>query len=130
MNSRVDYVYKIRVQDFTDGLSTDIYTVQILDVIKEGNDDVGPQGKLRTFLSYPHCRAALNMRKSKNYLIMGISKDIYIDHQSPSYQYVLGERTWIEYWPTQAECSTRTHKANCDGLNELAQLYRVQGCRQ
>lgn len=29
-------VYKVRVQDFTEGLSTDIYTAQILDVIKEG----------------------------------------------------------------------------------------------
>lgn len=29
-------MYKVRVQDFIDGLSTDIYTVQILDVIKEG----------------------------------------------------------------------------------------------
>lgn len=28
--------YKVRVQDFTDGLSTDIYTAQVLDVIKEG----------------------------------------------------------------------------------------------
>lgn len=29
-------VYKVRVQNFTEGLSTDIYTVQVLDVIKEG----------------------------------------------------------------------------------------------
>lgn len=29
-------VYKVRLQDFTKSLSTDIYTVQVLDVIKEG----------------------------------------------------------------------------------------------
>lgn len=29
-------VYKVRVQDFTQGLTTDLYTAQVLDVIKEG----------------------------------------------------------------------------------------------
>lgn len=29
-------VYKVRVQDFTKSLSTDVYTVRVLDVIKEG----------------------------------------------------------------------------------------------
>lgn len=29
-------VYKVGVDEFTDGLSTDIYTARVLDVIKEG----------------------------------------------------------------------------------------------
>lgn len=29
-------VYKVRLQDFTKSLSTDVYTVRVLDVIKEG----------------------------------------------------------------------------------------------
>lgn len=29
-------VYKVRVQDFTKSLSTDVYTMRVLDVIKEG----------------------------------------------------------------------------------------------
>lgn len=29
-------MYKVRLQEFTDGLSTDIYTVRVLEVIKEG----------------------------------------------------------------------------------------------
>lgn len=28
--------YKVRLEEFTDGLSTDIYTVRVLEVIKEG----------------------------------------------------------------------------------------------
>lgn len=47
-----------------------------------GSYDVGPQGKLRTFLSYLHCRAALDLGTGKTYLIMGTSKDIYRDEQS------------------------------------------------
>lgn len=49
-----------------------------------GNNDVGPLGKLRTFLSYPHCRAALDLGTGKTYLIMGISRDIYRDERSQS----------------------------------------------
>uniref|UniRef100_UPI0009B4E860 complement C3-like n=1 Tax=Monopterus albus TaxID=43700 RepID=UPI0009B4E860 len=33
--SKIDYVYKVAVEGFTDGLSTDIYTVRVQDVIKE-----------------------------------------------------------------------------------------------
>ncbi|KAM9363630.1 complement C3-like [Symphorus nematophorus] len=130
LTSIIDFVYKVRLQEFIDGLSTDIYTVTVLEVIKEGNDDVGPQGKVRTFLSYSHCRVALDLKAGNTYLIMGASKDIYRDEQSQSYQYVLGERTWIEYWPTEAECQTEEHRHTCEGMKELVQQYRESGCQQ
>ncbi|XP_041789937.1 complement C3-like [Chelmon rostratus] len=130
VTSKIDYVYKVRLQEFTDGLSTDIYTVRVLEVIKEGNNDVGPQGKLRTFLSYRHCRAALDLRTSKTYLIMGASKDIYRDQQSQSYQYILAERTWIEYWPTEAECKIEKYNATCVGMETMVRQYRLFGCQQ
>lgn len=46
------------------------------------------------------------------------------------YQYVLGERTWIEYWPTKAECKTDAYKPICDDMNEMVQDYTLNGCRQ
>ncbi|XP_045904439.1 complement C3-like [Micropterus dolomieu] len=129
VNSKIDFVYKVRLEEFTDGLSTDIYTMRVLEVTKEGNNDVGPLGKLRTFLSYPHCRSALDLKKGKNYLIMGASKDIYRDERSQSYQYVLAERTWIEYWPTEAECQTVKHRSTCLGMEDMVQQYTLVGCR-
>ncbi|KAK2815855.1 hypothetical protein Q5P01_026322 [Channa striata] len=128
--SKVDFVYKVKVEGFTDGLSTDIYTMRIVDVIKEGSYDVGPQGNLRTFLSYPHCREALNVTITKTYLIMGTSKDIHRDDQSNLYQYVLGENTWIEYWPTDAECQTDEHRPTCVGMEEMVSQYTLFGCQQ
>uniref|UniRef100_A0A672ISG0 Complement component c3a, duplicate 5 n=1 Tax=Salarias fasciatus TaxID=181472 RepID=A0A672ISG0_SALFA len=97
--------YKVQLEEMVADLSTDSYTMRILDVIKEGNTDIGPMGKLRTFLSYQHCREALGLQKGKTYLIMGSSKDIHRDDQEQTFQYVLGERTWVEYWPTRAESS-------------------------
>nr|AFC89899.1 complement component C3 [Miichthys miiuy] len=128
--SKIDFVYKMSLENFEDGLSTDIYTMRVLDVIKEGSYDVGPQGKLRTFLSYPHCRESLDLVKGKNYLIMGTSKDIHRDDENQSFQYVLGERTWIEYWPTDAECQMEEHRQTCVGLEEMQQQYALFGCGQ
>ncbi|XP_061572334.1 complement C3-like [Cololabis saira] len=128
--SKIEFAYKVVVEETEWDLSTDSYTMRLLDVIKEGSIDVGPQGKLRTFLSYQHCRAALGLTKGKTYLIMGSSKDIHIDEQKETYQYVLGERTWIEYWPTAAECQQDEHEPTCSGLEEMEDQYKNFACQQ
>ncbi|XP_076583640.1 complement C3-like [Chaetodon auriga] len=128
-HSRIDFVYKVKVEEFTGGLSTDIYTARVVEVIKEGSFDVGPQGKLRTFLSYPHCRTALDLRTDKTYLIMGSSKETVKDEQSLLYHYVLGDSTWIEYWPTEDECQSEEHRQTCLGMEELVTQFTVFGCQ-
>ncbi|XP_042256193.1 complement C3-like isoform X2 [Thunnus maccoyii] len=128
--STIDFGYKVRVENSEYVGSTDIYTMRILEVIKEGSSDVGPQGKLRAFLSYPHCRKALDLKPNKTYLIMGTSKDIFYDDQEESYQYVLGERTWIEYWPTNADCQTAAYRRTCLGIEEMIGIFEDHGCQQ
>uniref|UniRef100_A0A8C9X1I5 Complement C3-like n=1 Tax=Sander lucioperca TaxID=283035 RepID=A0A8C9X1I5_SANLU len=128
--SIIDFVYKVRLDNFTEDLSTDIFTVKVLEVIKEGSLDVGPLNKQRTFLSYPHCRESLDLGTGKTYLIMGTSKDIYRDDQHQSFQYGFGERTWIEYWPTEAECQTEEHRITCLGMEEMVNQYQLFGCQQ
>ncbi|XP_040001308.1 complement C3-like [Xiphias gladius] len=128
--SKIDFVYKVSLEEFKDELSTDIYIMRVLEMIKEGSYDVGPLGKLRTFLSYPHCRETLDLVKGKAYLIMGTSKDIHRDDTQQTYQYVLGERTWIEYWPTEAECQIEEYRPTCLGLEEMVQQYALFGCQQ
>ncbi|XP_045900369.1 complement C3-like [Micropterus dolomieu] len=143
-DSKIEFVYKVRLENFTEALSTDIYTMMVEEVIKEGGYDTrqlehekvksdkicdeGPQGKLRLFLSYQHCRVALDLKIGKTYLIMGMARDIHIDKEKQSYQYVLGERTWIEYWPTEAECQTAEHRPACLGMEDLVQQYTIFGC--
>ncbi|XP_030587731.1 complement C3-like [Archocentrus centrarchus] len=124
----IDYVYKVRVENLEDHWSTDFYTVQIVEVIKEGTTDIGSEGHLRKFLSSQHCRKAQNLIVGKTYLIMGTFKDIYKDKKNKIFQYVLGERTWIEYWPTPAECQTGEYRSTCLGIEELVSVYRIHGC--
>ncbi|XP_041789454.1 complement C3-like [Chelmon rostratus] len=128
--SKVDFVCKVRLERFTGGLSTDIYTARIVEVIKEGSYDVGSPGKLLTFLNYPYCRESLDLRTNKTYLIMGSSKEFLKDEQSQLYQYVLGKSTWIEYWPTEDECQTDEYKHTCLGMTELVMQHTVLGCQQ
>lgn len=53
-------------------------------ILITGSKDVGALNKVRTLLSYPHCREPLDLRTGNNYLIMGASKDIYKDDQDQS----------------------------------------------
>uniref|UniRef100_A0A7N8XQP4 Complement C3-like n=1 Tax=Mastacembelus armatus TaxID=205130 RepID=A0A7N8XQP4_9TELE len=126
--NKLDYAYKVTVKNFTEVLSTDIYTMRVTKVIKEGNCDVGPEGKLRTFLSYPHCRVALNLEIGKTYLIMGMATHIRADEEKQSFQYVLGENTWIEYWPTVEQCQTEEYRPTCVGMEELVDQFTIFGC--
>uniref|UniRef100_A0A8D0DD34 Complement C3-like n=1 Tax=Sander lucioperca TaxID=283035 RepID=A0A8D0DD34_SANLU len=126
-NSIIDFAYKVKLESFKEDLSTDIYKGKVLEVFKEGTLDVGPLNEQRTFLRYHYCRESVVLEMGKTYLIMGASKDIHRDDHR-SYQYVLGERTWIEYWPTEAECQTQEHRITCLGIEDMVQQYQIFGC--
>uniref|UniRef100_A0A3B3VLY9 Complement C3-like n=1 Tax=Poecilia latipinna TaxID=48699 RepID=A0A3B3VLY9_9TELE len=87
-------------------------------------------GKLRTFFSRRYCREALNVEKGKTYLIMGSSNDISGNNQTQIFQYELGEKTWIEYWPSEAECRLNDYQPTCMGFEEMADQYAIFGCQQ
>ncbi|XP_014849656.1 PREDICTED: complement C3-like [Poecilia mexicana] len=125
---KIDFVYKARVENFVNSWSTDIYTVQILEVIKTGTDEQA-EGELRTFIGYRHCRAALDLTPGQTYLIMGSSKDIRIDYKNRQYQYAFDENTWIEYWPTAEECQVEKYRPTCLGLEELVDQLQAFGCQ-
>ncbi|XP_034545799.1 complement C3-like [Notolabrus celidotus] len=126
--SQTSFVFKVRVERLTEGSSSDVYTMRVLEALKEESHDVGPQGKIRTFLSVPHCRESLGLRTGNTYLIMGTSTDIHRHDKDQLFQYVLSESTWIEYWPTEAECQVEEHRPSCLGLDELSQMLIFFGC--
>ncbi|KAG7240765.1 hypothetical protein INR49_026408 [Caranx melampygus] len=128
-DSKTDYVFKVKVVNITEEMSTDIYTMQVVQVIKDGTDR-GALGRHREFLSYKHCKWVLDLVPGKTYLIMGADKDIRIDPHTRTHQYVLGERTWIEYWPTDEECQSQEHADVCKGIAELKYKYDNFLCRQ
>uniref|UniRef100_A0A669BJL2 Complement component c3a, duplicate 5 n=1 Tax=Oreochromis niloticus TaxID=8128 RepID=A0A669BJL2_ORENI len=126
--SKVDFAYKVLVEEVVEELSTDSHKVKVLDPIKEGSLDVGPLNKQRIFLSYQHCREALSLERGKTYLIMGSDKDIHRDDKKNTFEYVIGERTWVEYWPTAEECQSDKYRDTCLGLEEMVNQYSLFRC--
>uniref|UniRef100_A0A8C1PZW7 Uncharacterized protein n=1 Tax=Cyprinus carpio TaxID=7962 RepID=A0A8C1PZW7_CYPCA len=82
--------------------------------------------KVRQFLARPSCREYLGLVKGKSYLIMGRSVDL--PKLGGSLQYVFGEQTWVEYWPTREESQTQKHRERYIGISELQNSLFNYGC--
>ncbi|XP_046890664.1 complement C3-like [Hypomesus transpacificus] len=125
----VDYVFKVQMEKMVPDATTDMYTVRIVNVLK-GGIDKGAMGNLREFVAFALCRESLDLQKGKTYLLMGVSKDVYKPREGANveYQYVLGEQTWVEYWPTPAECPKQPYRLTCKGLDRLVTEQKMEGC--
>ncbi|KAJ3596177.1 hypothetical protein NHX12_002586 [Muraenolepis orangiensis] len=112
--AKIDYVYKVHMESFDDDSSIDTYKMRIEILIKEG---------------YSHCRESLSLKPGSSYLLMGTLEDTE-ETVGNGFQYVLGERTWIEYWPSDPECQTDQHGPTCQGLEDLQDQMMNTGCRE
>ncbi|XP_028821308.1 complement C3-like isoform X2 [Denticeps clupeoides] len=119
-----DYVYKVTVEKADLTPLRDVYTMRINSVLKEGTDK-GVDGKQRSFVSHPQCRNVLDLKVRKTYLIMGQSVDV--KDVAGSYQYIIGQDTWVEYWPTDGEGQTAAFKEKYIGIASLEQNL-MDGC--
>uniref|UniRef100_A0A4W5R9W9 Anaphylatoxin-like domain-containing protein n=1 Tax=Hucho hucho TaxID=62062 RepID=A0A4W5R9W9_9TELE len=102
----------------------DTYHMEIKMIIKEGTDLL-LEGEKRLFLAHPSCRKALDLKEGQNYLIMGDTSYVFVSR----FDYVLGERTWIEYWPTSDECNMRGPiRKRCLEINDFVHVMENEGC--
>nr|BAA36619.1 complement C3-H1 [Cyprinus carpio] len=121
----MDYVYKVKVVGMDLKQDADIYDLEVEQVLKEGTD-VDVEGKRRPFLARPTCRNHLGLVEGKSYLIMGRSVDL--PDLGGSLQYIFGEQTWIEYWPTRKESQTQEHRDRYIGISDLQNSLLKEGC--
>ncbi|XP_055081378.1 complement C3-like [Periophthalmus magnuspinnatus] len=128
LTSTIDFVYNAVLDEAVYSESFDTYTMRIENVIKEGTHDKQAQGQLRRFLSFPHCRETLNLQVNKGYLIMGTAEDTLQDKKTNSYEYLLGEKTWIEFWPRGEDCQKDEYRPTCLGIEDLINKYESHGC--
>ncbi|KAI5623490.1 complement component c3a precursor [Silurus asotus] len=121
----IDYVYKVKVMGIDQNPTTDFYDMEIEEVLKEGSDhDVSK--KRRTFMGHANCRGAFNFNVGKSYLIMGQSSNLPMEDNK--LLYILDEKTWIEYWPTDEEGQTKKYEDNYIGIAALNQALSDFGC--
>ncbi|RXN03370.1 complement C3-like protein [Labeo rohita] len=121
----MDYVYKVTVVGMDLQQTVDTYDMKVEQVLREGTDEE-VEGKVRQFLARPRCREHLGLVKGKSYLIMGKSVDL--PNHGGSLQYIFGEQTWVEYWPTRKESQTPEHRDRYIGISKLMNSLLTQGC--
>uniref|UniRef100_A0AAY5KVJ9 NTR domain-containing protein n=1 Tax=Esox lucius TaxID=8010 RepID=A0AAY5KVJ9_ESOLU len=115
-----DYVYKATVVDMNLTTQTDTYTMSIAQVLKAGKDEKVMKGTKVVFMGLPYCREALGLKVGQTYIIMGESRDTHLVRENDLllYKYFLGEKTWIEHWPTVSDCLSRGSKV-CQEIEKL-----------
>ena len=122
----VDYVYKTRLvrQEEEDGY--DNYFMEVLEVIKAGSDP-NPVASPRKFISQMKCRESLNLQENKDYLIWGLSTDMWPTKDTVNY--LISKDTWIERWPDDDECQEEEFQDLCGDLIQFSNTLTILGCQ-
>ncbi|XP_063305708.1 complement C3 [Pelobates fuscus] len=121
----VDYVYKATLIKVEHNDNYDNYVMKIQKVIKEGTD-ADTTDKERNFVSHKNCRAKLEMQRGRDYLIWGVTGDLWL--QPSGYSYIIGKDTWIEWWPNEIECQNPENDDQCEAFFLVAEHLDLIGC--
>ncbi|KAK5898792.1 hypothetical protein CesoFtcFv8_008337 [Champsocephalus esox] len=124
------HVFQVKVLSVTQSYY-DKYEMEITQVIKLGVESGVEVGQKRVFMSHGGCRDDLNLQQGSQYLVMGPKVDQWnIDTDTNRFIYMLGKDTWVERWPTPAECSSSPElQAKCKTLHDTAEELSVNACR-
>ncbi|XP_028421447.1 complement C3 [Perca flavescens] len=121
------HVFKVKVLNVSQSYY-DKYEMEITRVIKLGVEAGVEVGQKRFFMSHGGCRDGINLKQGSEYLIIGPKEDLWnIDSDTNRSIYMLGKDTWVERWPTSAECSSM--QAKCKSLDDTADELSVNACR-
>ncbi|XP_032891396.1 complement C3-like [Amblyraja radiata] len=120
-----DYVYKVTFIGKEKRDNYIYYAMKILIVIKQGTDAVA-QNTVRDLITLANCNIKSNMELNHDYLIMGQRSDLWSDGERV--RYVIGEKTWIERWPSNAECQEEMFRVLCKDLRVFADDLQSFGC--
>ncbi|KAK9981650.1 hypothetical protein ABG768_001174 [Culter alburnus] len=122
---KINYVYKAVLLREDDDASTVYYNMRIESALKSETENNVVE-KQRVFTIQISCKEALDLKRGESYLIMGQSQDVQLE--GGKIQYALGERTWVEFWPSleQSKISNEL-KEKYNGMLSLQQDLRF-GC--
>nr|XP_046229928.1 complement C3-like isoform X2 [Scatophagus argus] len=124
------HVFQVKVLSVTQSYY-DKYEMEITQVIKLGVEAGVEVGQRRFFMSHGGCRDGLSLKQGSQYLIIGPKEDMWnIDSDTNKFTYMLGKDTWVERWPSSAECSSSPSlQAKCNSLQDTALELSVNACR-
>lgn len=124
--STMDYAYRVEVTKTNTGVY-DRHDMKIVDIIKVGTDtDVKSDG-LRTFFSHMTCREGLNLEEKQQYLIMGVSKDMW--KLADGWSYHLGSQSYILQWPKGGQDLPSGSQILNKILENFTSTFKEKGCQ-
>uniref|UniRef100_A0A081DUC5 Complement C3 n=1 Tax=Python regius TaxID=51751 RepID=A0A081DUC5_PYTRG len=121
----VDYVYKTKLLQTEEKDGNIVYLMEVLEVIKAGTDR-NPQAKPRQYVSQMNCKEGLDLQVNNNYLIWGLSSDLWPMKDEMSY--TITKNTWIERWPNDDECQDEEFQTLCNDFAQLSNTLTMFGC--
>ncbi|XP_077326612.1 complement C3-like [Lithobates pipiens] len=122
----MDYVYKATLLETQYANDFDRYLMHITSIFKNGTDELA-QGQKRTFISHVKCREALKFKKGLDYIIFGSFNDVWLTAAN-TYTYIIGSRSWVEWWPNHRECQDEEYEELCNDLSILSEDITMFGC--
>ncbi|XP_072105923.1 venom factor-like isoform X1 [Mobula birostris] len=120
-----DYIYRVKFLDKERRDSHVFYSIEIQTLIKAGSDSVAEK-EMRKLITHVNCDDKFHVELNKDYLIMGQSSDQW--RMEDRVIYLVGESTWMEKWPSDAECQERKYRHLCEDLELFSENLRLQGC--
>uniref|UniRef100_A0A3Q1H0X2 Uncharacterized protein n=1 Tax=Anabas testudineus TaxID=64144 RepID=A0A3Q1H0X2_ANATE len=123
------HVFQVKVLSVSQSYY-DKYEMEITQVIKLGLESGVEVGQTRFFKSHGSCRDGLDLKQGSQYLIIGPKVDVWTtDSETNNFIYMLGKDTWVERWPSTAECSTDPSlQDKCRSLDATAGELSINGC--
>ncbi|KAG5278144.1 hypothetical protein AALO_G00095670 [Alosa alosa] len=122
----IDYIFKGTVQEIQPSSATDVFNIKVDSMLKSGTDGRMINGTERLFIAHTTCRDKMDLQVTKSYLIMGAKQDVH--KVKDGYQFVFGDKTWIEYWPKETEGQKPEFSEQFQQLHVLAFELMNFGC--
>ncbi|XP_029440084.1 complement C3-like isoform X2 [Rhinatrema bivittatum] len=125
--SGVDFVYKVKLVSSEQMDSYFYHDMTVLDVIKEGTDvRVTETPTSRRFINHMACEEKLKLEAGKDYLIMGMTTDLW-DTKS-GMTYVLSSGTYVRWWPGEELLKEEEYLDFGEVLRSFTDHVKTSGC--
>uniref|UniRef100_A0AAR2KNK1 Complement C4 gamma chain n=1 Tax=Pygocentrus nattereri TaxID=42514 RepID=A0AAR2KNK1_PYGNA len=123
-SSIVDYVYTVKILNYSDDGVFITYSTEITNVLQTGKDAAIQRGAYREMIQRAAC-VEVDMKNDAEYLIMG-TDDSTIEH---SESYILNNKMWIEEVPPEKKCKASRNRHACQLLKNFIDQHLVHKCQ-
>ncbi|XP_029469228.1 complement C5 [Rhinatrema bivittatum] len=120
------YAYKVMIVSSTEDGNFMKYAATLQDIYKKGESFVKRNTEV-AFIKKKTC-SDVELNGGNQYLIMGKEGLQIQSFFSFRYEYPLDSMTWIEWWPTEADCDAAMCKTFVNTLDEFSENILLFGC--